>query len=270
MIWMTYRSRPHASGDTGNTSHAEHRTQHVSFTSSQCAGGFNYRRSSSNTRRFSGQQQPLLLIDMLIVFVSRWPLYFYLPLMCLNAATALANMIRWGHLSALRDDWSSISVCLTVLFLCHCTSVVKNMHMAEPCAGPLYGGWSVSSLHDSQHASNTSVSNADSVCLFSLSPIPEVNSNMPGELERKTSECLYVTTVLLFIWQQFIPTQTRAVQRLALVRAYGTREHDISVSQSELHVNSRTSGQEVKHLLTSRVTGFHCRYLMYISLMKFQ
>lgn len=212
--------------------------------------------------------------------------YWLICWLCLSAVDLFiftfhsCVLMQQQHLPIWSDEviclhWETIEaalVCLslTVLFLCHCTSVVKNMHMAEPCAGPLYGGWSVSSLHDSQHASNTSVSNADSVCLFSLSPIPEVNSNMPGELERKTSECLYVTTVLLFIWQQFIPTQTRAVQRLALVRAYGTREHDISVSQSELHVNSRTSGQEVKHLLTSRVTGFHCRYLMYISLMKFQ
>lgn len=55
--------------------------------------------------------------------------------------------------------------------------------MAVPTASPLYVQFVVKLLHDSQHASKKSVSNAGFVCLFSLSPsISEVN-NMPGELK---------------------------------------------------------------------------------------
>ena len=43
-------------------------------------------------------------------------------------------------------------------------------------------------LHDSQHASKKSVSNAAFLCLFSLCPsFPEVVNNMPGEFEQKSN-----------------------------------------------------------------------------------
>lgn len=48
-------------------------------------------------------------------------------------------------------------------------------------------------LHDKKHASNKSVSNVGFVYLFSLSPIPENNSKIPGEFEWKKVKYKYVT-----------------------------------------------------------------------------
>lgn len=103
--------------------------------------------------------------------------------MCVRGETISSRWIFVSQVHLLLDDGLQPNVTAFPPNYLNLLHFNRHTHGCAHCQ-PSVCTMKSNHLHDSQHASNTSVSNAAFVCFVFLSPsVPEVIGNMPGESE---------------------------------------------------------------------------------------